>query len=339
MPKNIHAHPLWLSVIMTLSLLGLTACNSIIGYLNYRPPLPVPLSVTIDTRGHVTVSLEGHVLTSIGTFSPGVTLDMTELLSGTDGILTVRVDGIDTIYDLAGSEIDIHLDSGFYREIALRKDGKNWFLEAVRMEMEMPSELTAATPDPASQSLCEEFNDPTLDPRWSWIDPRGDSSFSLSDQPGFLRISVHGSDHDLYQNLNAPRLLQELAGDFSVTTMLTIAPTANYQGAGLLFWQDENNYVRLERTLVQGIDLLYRIQGDYHAVEIPFTSSTVFLRFTYAEGFLTGLYSEDGATWIEVKTLTFPSSGRNLVGLVTVNEWQEASIFADFDFFHLGECP
>ena len=164
-------------------------------------------------------------------------------------------------------------------------------------------------------------------------------SFSLSDQPGFLLISVHGSDHDLYQNFNAPRLLQELAGDFSITTMRPIAPTAITRAPVCCSGRMKITIVRLERTLDQGIDLLYRIQGDYHAVEIPFTSSTVFLRFTYAEGFLTGLYSEDGATWIEVKTVTFPSSGRNLVGLVTVNEWQEASIFADFDFFHLGECP
>ena len=48
----------------------------------------------------------------------------------------------------------------------MRKDGKNWSLEAVQMEMESPSELTLPPQILPAKSLCEEFNDPTFDPRW-----------------------------------------------------------------------------------------------------------------------------------------------------------------------------
>jgi len=198
----------------------------------------------------------------------------------------------------------------------------------------------ASPPSPTSTptGICDDFDDSSIQSYWNWVDPSGDSSYSLSDRPGFLRITVHGRDHDLYQNLNAPRLLRFVDGDFVATTNVSINPLVNYQGAGLLFWQDEYNYVRLERTLVRGIDLLYRIQGTYNAVEIPFSASTVYLKFEMIDQELSSFYSEDGFNWIEVDTLHILPSEKNQVGIAVVNEWQDASISADFDFFKLGEC-
>jgi regulation of enolase protein 1 (concanavalin A-like superfamily) len=150
---------------------------------------------------------------------------------------------------------------------------------------------------------------------------------------------VYGRDHDLYQNLNAPRMLQYVKGDFTVTTKVTINPQQNYQAAGLLYWQDENNYVRLERTLVKGIDLLYKIQGEYNAVEISFSASTTFLKFELSNQTLQGFYSEDGYNWSIVEAVQVPPCNNGQVGIDVVNEWQDNSITADFDFFMFSQCP
>lgn len=189
-----------------------------------------------------------------------------------------------------------------------------------------------------SSSICDNFDHTTLSSGWNWIDPKGDSAYNLTDNPGYLKITVNGRDHDLYQNLNAPRMLQNVDGNFVVTTRVTISPMKNYQGAGLLYWQDENNYVRLERTLVQGIDLLYKIQGSYRAIEIPFSLPTVLLKFKFENQNLRGFYSEDGFNWKSVETLQLPSSNNKQVGVVVINEWQDNSISAVFDYFKFGDC-
>lgn len=197
---------------------------------------------------------------------------------------------------------------------------------------------TIQTSKQISSSVCDNFDNSTLTSGWDWIDPNSDSIYNLTDNPGFLRITVSGSNHDLYQNLNAPRMLQEVKGDFTVVTKVTIYPLENYQAAGLLYWQDENNYVRLERTLVQGIDLLYKIQGTYSAIEIPFSISPVFLKFEFSNQNLSSFYSADGNKWNFVETLQLSPSNNDQVGIVVVNEWQENTISADFDYFMFSQC-
>lgn len=189
-----------------------------------------------------------------------------------------------------------------------------------------------------SSSLCDDFDNTTLNSGWHWIDLKGDSSYSLTDNPGFLRITVYGRGHDLYQNLNAPRMLQDVEGNFTVATRVTINPQYNYQAAGLLYWQDQNNYVRLERTLVKGIDLLFRIRGVYNAVEIPFFVSTTFLKFEMSGLTLQGFYSEDGYNWSSVEAVQVPSSNNGQIGIDVVNEWQDNPISADFDYFKFDQC-
>jgi serine/threonine protein kinase/regulation of enolase protein 1 (concanavalin A-like superfamily) len=93
----------------------------------------------------------------------------------------------------------------------------------------------------------DEFNG-QLDPRWIWVDPGGNSVHSVTDQ-GFLRLSLPSADRDLYpaNNLNAPRLLQPITGDFTVETRIRFNPTFFYEGAGILVWENETHFLRLDR--------------------------------------------------------------------------------------------
>lgn len=185
---------------------------------------------------------------------------------------------------------------------------------------------------------CDDFDTTSLNSRWLWVNPLNDALYSLTENPGYLRLRVSGQGHDLYQNLNAPRMVQTVTGDFKVETKVTINPVEIYQGAGLLLWQDENNYVRLERTLVNGINWIYRIDGNYQTLEISYANSITYLQMQLMGERLTSSYSEDGLTWTEIASVNFVNPGEKLVGLDLINEWQDATIQADFDYFYLGDC-
>jgi regulation of enolase protein 1 (concanavalin A-like superfamily) len=206
-----------------------------------------------------------------------------------------------------------------------------------------PTPTPTSMPTPAS-GFCDQFNNPTIDPRWSWVDPLGDSSYSLTINPGYLRISVPGRGHDLYHNLNAPRLLQPISGDFVVTTKVIINPIAAYQAAGLLVWQDANNYIRLERGTnapgEQSIYIWYRSGGSYGSGgHVEFAGNTVHLRLQRTGNTFVASYSSDGVNWTTVGSASFAATSSTLlVGLDTVDEWQDNPISADFDFFTVAWC-
>ncbi len=93
------------------------------------------------------------------------------------------------------------------------------------------------------------------------IDPDRDCSVTIKN--GLISIHVPEGADDLsaeLNRLNAPRMLQEVSGSFSievrvsgefVTGEATIEGRTAYNGAGLLLWQDERNYIRLERAALK----------------------------------------------------------------------------------------
>src|SRR5829696_5893557 len=70
----------------------------------------------------------------------------------------------------------------------------------------------------ASTGFSDQFNSPSLTSGWNWVDPLGDSSYSLTANPGHLRLFTPDSGHDLYLNFDAPRMVQTVTGDFTITT-------------------------------------------------------------------------------------------------------------------------
>ena len=91
------------------------------------------------------------------------------------------------------------------------------------------------------------------------VDPDGDCEFIREN--GKLTIRVPGKDHDLGIErglMNSPRLLQDVEGDFTVQVRIkgvfnpspdsTSAERISFRGAGLLLWESEKTYIRLERA-------------------------------------------------------------------------------------------
>lgn len=115
----------------------------------------------------------------------------------------------------------------------------------------------------------DEFD--TMKPIWQWIDPRGDCRRELG-QPatggilnakaGWLEIHV-GPNHDLWWgpngrggNMDGPRILQSISGDFALEVKITASQKQNEHG-GLLIWKDDNHFIRLDKT-----SALHGFRGD-----------------------------------------------------------------------------
>jgi regulation of enolase protein 1 (concanavalin A-like superfamily) len=93
-----------------------------------------------------------------------------------------------------------------------------------------------------------------------------DSDCKVTAEAGKVTISMSGGQHDLWPEknkmgkVNAPRILQEVEGDFVVTVKVTgsikpqkgsmvpkLASGGPFQGGCLLIWQDDNNFLRFDR--------------------------------------------------------------------------------------------
>jgi hypothetical protein len=154
------------------------------------------------------------------------------------------------------------------------------------------------------------------------VDPAGDCK--VLDKDGKLTITVPGTHHDLnptprFDNVLAPRVLQEVEGDFTIQVKVEVFPrpqanTASskagisFVGAGLLVWQDGKNFVRLLRAAngesrrLFGHLEVYRYGipvGDGYAWMTEDEASH--LKLTRKGNAFSFAVSADGKTWTEIK--------------------------------------
>ena len=100
-------------------------------------------------------------------------------------------------------------------------------------------------------SWSDDFSGAALDPRWQIV----------NEEPGALSVSsgalhLDGQPGDTYQAVNTAKnvvMIDLPAGDFTATATLTAPVAKVYQGAGLIAWQDMDNYVRSGLTFVGGL--------------------------------------------------------------------------------------
>jgi PKD repeat protein/glucose/arabinose dehydrogenase len=215
-----------------------------------------------------------------------------------------------------------------------------------------------------AQDICfsgrsDDFLGDALDTeRWN-RSVRVDQSLTVAD--GSLNIPL--TNADIYQTTNtAPNIvLQDLpAGEFEVTTKLTLPAVRGYQQGGLIVYGDDNNYLKLvysgRSTAAAGSKAANVIQ---FAKEVNGTASesnstalgatfpdTVWLRMTSTDGnVVTPSYSTDGATWLPITTSNGTAAPRDLtgitapkVGLLALGSTAAGAadnISAEFDYFTL----
>jgi serine/threonine-protein kinase len=148
------------------------------------------------------------------------------------------------------------------------------------------------------------------------VDPQRDCKFDSSKDG--VTITVPGGHHNLnpaapFANLGAPRILQKTKGDFGVQVKVMpfdrpkAKTTTNGEnsdvGAGLLFWQDSNNFVRFLRAangesgrLVVSVEAFKDGKAQaWHDVDIP--DEAMFLRAERRDGRYRFSHSGDAVKW------------------------------------------
>lgn len=159
-----------------------------------------------------------------------------------------------------------------------------------------------------------------------------------------LEISLPSGANDFSIELGrvtAPRVLQPVSGDFTIQVQVSqvtapgrVSMTPGrkpFTAAGLLVWQDEQNYIRLEhaRCLSGGQVMNYanweiRSQGQWvrqgRFDELPLNSEASWLRISRRGNLFSGAVSLDGKEWRSLPDIAAVWSADLQAGIVAVND-------------------
>jgi uncharacterized protein (TIGR03067 family) len=188
------------------------------------------------------------------------------------------------------------------------------------------------------------------------VDPLGDCR--VTDQNGLLTIAVPGTrTHNLNPapgyNLNAPRVLRDVEGDFEahVTVLpyrrpqapVTTSPSQPYVGAGLVVWQDGENFLRLFRSWMPTSNVFIHpecyVGGAAAGPDVTGSigDQPTHLRIRRAGDRLQLAAGPDGQTWTDLATVAnLPLAARVRVGVAAVNSTDE-DFTARFEGFTMTE--
>jgi serine/threonine protein kinase/regulation of enolase protein 1 (concanavalin A-like superfamily) len=189
------------------------------------------------------------------------------------------------------------------------------------------------------------------------VDPDADCNFEMDASEDKVRIIVPGKTHILSAEIgqvNAPRILRDIKGDFDLRVRVagtsrpggraTTTVYSPYHGAGLVIWQDEENYVRLEiaADLQHGkarpyVNFEYRKEGVLavsRGMNNPDGSDQIRLKRRGDEIFAS--FGPDGARWNSFPPLTVRLNDRLMVGVTAINS-STKPLAAEFERFDVVE--
>ncbi len=190
--------------------------------------------------------------------------------------------------------------------------------------------------------------------RWGEVvDPDGDCT--VREKDGKLVVDLPAGTHDIYfgKGCNAPRVMQEVDGDFVAQVKVTAgwgtgvpASTDYYHGAGLLVWDSQQHYLRMERNLfystrvgdtIRYITPLYdrdekRVNGWKSSRMEFFRGKSTWLRIQRSGKRFATSISHDGNQWTTTAVLTteFPDKIQVGVHAICASPGDFAAEFADF---------
>jgi tetratricopeptide (TPR) repeat protein/regulation of enolase protein 1 (concanavalin A-like superfamily) len=147
-------------------------------------------------------------------------------------------------------------------------------------------------------AFMDEFDGTTLGSEWEWNNPRDNSSYG--------------------GNFDAPRLLQEISGDFAAEVKLKAASDDLPSVGGLLVWRDRDNYIRFERGmhLKNEIGLSGSVQGEWNYFgRGMLASDTFYLRLERIGDRFSAYCSGDGQNWLTCGEVNFPAQDPIQVGI------------------------
>jgi len=186
-----------------------------------------------------------------------------------------------------------------------------------------------------SELFKDEFDSKSLDKSWLII-RENQSEWSLTANPGYLRISTQ--TENLWQ-INVNNKIKFLRrgphGDFEATTKLIFNPKEKFQQAGIIIYQDEENYVMLTRQKddVQNVKMSWAIAKAEGEKRAATSLTTLYLKLTKSGSSISAAFSSNGDTWINVGQISGLHFVKPQIGLVGYNAQLNTTVDADVDFF------
>lgn len=193
------------------------------------------------------------------------------------------------------------------------------------------------------QSFGDDFDGSSLAREWWWRNENA-ANWSLGARPGYLRV-LTGSGPVWRENLllrGAPN------GDFGITTKVLFEPVANYQFAGLVLYEDDENFLLLGRAFCGvgspacvGNGIYFDNVEDGQPVGSNYARPTAnldeaYLRVIRLGTTYLGYYSTDGEDWTLIGAHTLATANLSGIGLGTGQDQSSSYIPADFDFFEIS---
>ncbi len=187
----------------------------------------------------------------------------------------------------------------------------------------------------------------TLDPRWSFVNPAGDVTKTMTGTG--LRLDIPAGPHDLWtNNQNAPRILQSVANtDFEVETKFETSPVNGIQFEGVHVEASPGNWARF---------VVYAVNGKTYADSRTMTGgkpttratsqiaagTTLWIRVKRVGDRWTASYSRNGTTWTTYANYTYamtvskigPFAGTDNTGSGTPYPTFSSTVDSFFDTAH-----
>ncbi|MHC1741290.1 MAG: DUF1349 domain-containing protein [Anaerolineaceae bacterium] len=186
-----------------------------------------------------------------------------------------------------------------------------------------------------------EFETEALDLGWKWVDPTKTSLYSLTDVPGSFRIQDNSGNKDLNSgNLDGPRLMHDVSGDFEIETKISVNPLETYQSAGLLLWIDNQNFIWIGRSVGGVIGHNFLRNGSNEGLNPPepsYVNNLVYLKISRQKNTISTYYSDNGTDWLMTGSVEYEKINKTIsAGIFVINNWQMNPFFADFDYVHIS---
>lgn len=206
----------------------------------------------------------------------------------------------------------------------------------------------SAAPPVPDGAWTDGFDAATLDSRWTAVNDEP-SARSLTTTPGALTLTALPGD--TWQGNNSARNVMTLDipdGDFSIQVSVQAPVTRTFQGAGLIAYQDLDNYVRAGLTFVGGltpsgvaiendIETAAIFAADHFEDRPGSTGETLRLSRT-GSTVTTARWDEPTTAWVDVNSVevTFPIEH---VGLYALGAQDGTTFPAVFDDVALVASP
>lgn len=205
--------------------------------------------------------------------------------------------------------------------------------------------LAEKSPDATTTFLYRDDFEGGLAPGWTWIREEPDQ-WNLTENPGYLQFNVEPS----YYRRNL-LLRPAPEGDFEISTRVLFKPLSNFQYAGLLIYQDEDNRLRFVRgfCFIEGNpgicpgNALYfdsTLKSEFSTCPgfsvVTASESEAYLKIRREGDLYSAYYSIDGLTWTMI--------GQHVMELDPIFIGLRAggtsvSMTADFDYFLIESMP